>query len=126
MREMLYFISSCGLQERNVIVFGEIYGNKVMPMDYGCPKGKGYRVFDISVNGEYIDWHDVKCYCVMFDIGMAPLLYEGPFSQNLLRSMLLALQIWPSLGRSSAVSRGVRESSLLRLLRTILRHCKVG
>jgi hypothetical protein len=70
-------------RDSNVIVFGEIYGNKVQPMDYGCPKGKGYRVFDISVNGEYLDWCDVKTHCGLFDIETVPLLYKGPFSLEL-------------------------------------------
>lgn len=80
LRDMLEFISR---QQDDVIVFGEIYGNKVQPMDYGCPKGKGFRVFDISVNGEYIDWCDVTTYCDMFGIETVPVLYGGPFSPEL-------------------------------------------
>jgi hypothetical protein len=41
-------------------------------------------VFDISVNGEYLDWADVSLYCSMFDIVTVPVLYEGPFAQNVL------------------------------------------
>jgi RNA ligase (TIGR02306 family) len=83
MQDMLNYISACASQE-DVIVFGEIYGNKVQPMDYGCPKGKGYRVFDISVNGEYLDWCDIMTHCRLFDIETVPLLYEGPFSPDLI------------------------------------------
>ena len=80
MKEMLDFISR---GEDDVIVFGEIYGNKVQPMDYGTPRGKGFRVFDISVNGEYLNWPDVKLYCNMYGIETVPVLYKGPFSLEL-------------------------------------------
>ena len=52
-------------------------------MDYATPRGKGYRVFDISVNGEYLDWPDVHTYCSLFDIETVPVLYQGPFSPEL-------------------------------------------
>jgi RNA ligase (TIGR02306 family) len=81
MKDMLEFISR---GEDDVIVFGEIYGNKIQQMDYACARGKGYRVFDITVNGEYLDWVDVRLYCSMFDIVTVPVLYEGPFAQNVL------------------------------------------
>jgi RNA ligase (TIGR02306 family) len=87
MREMLAFISHNAAQsitDDNVIVFGEIYGNKIQPMDYGCQQGKGYRVFDISINGDYLDWEDVETYCTMFGIETVPVLYEGPFSPELI------------------------------------------
>lgn len=87
MKDMLDFISMGG--KHNVIVFGEIYGSKVQPMDYGCAPGqKAYRVFDISVDGEYLDWKDVKTYCDLYDIETAPLLYEGPFKHELVEEFI--------------------------------------
>jgi RNA ligase (TIGR02306 family) len=81
MKEMLDFISR---GEDDVIVFGEIYGNKIQQMDYARDRGKGYCVFDISVNGEYLDWADVRLYCKMFDILTVPVLHEGPFSPEMI------------------------------------------
>jgi RNA ligase (TIGR02306 family) len=81
MKEMLGFISR---GEDDVIVFGEIYGNKIQQMDYARDRGKGYCVFDISVNGEYLDWADVRLYCKMFDILTVPVLHEGPFSPEMI------------------------------------------
>lgn len=81
MQEMLTFISR---QRDDVIVFGELYGHNIQRMDYGCLKGMGYRVFDISVNGEYLDWCDVTFYCDMFGIETVPLLYSGPFRPELI------------------------------------------
>jgi RNA ligase (TIGR02306 family) len=82
MRDMLQFISCCN--EHNVIVFGEIYGAGVQAMDYGTGMGRGYRVFDISVNGEYLDWGDVFTFCELFDIDTVPVLYTGTFTYELI------------------------------------------
>jgi RNA ligase (TIGR02306 family) len=82
MREMIRFIASA--DSHNVIVFGEIYGAGVQPMDYGTGMGRGYRVFDISVDGQYLDWDDVKLYCNMFEIKTVNELYCGPFSPELI------------------------------------------
>lgn len=65
----------------NVILFGEIYGTGIQDMDYGVDRG--YRVFDISVNGHYLNWADVKQGCERFGVPTVPLLYEGPFSKEL-------------------------------------------
>jgi RNA ligase (TIGR02306 family) len=82
MRDMIQFIS-CG-NEHNVIVFGEIYGAGVQAMDYGTGMGRGYRVFDISVDGVYLDWTDVKSFCELYDIETVPVLYTGAFFPELI------------------------------------------
>ncbi len=86
MRHMIQFIS-CG-NIANVIVFGEIYGAGVQPMDYGTGMGRGYRVFDISVDGDYLDWGAVTCYCELFDIETVPLLYAGVFLLDLIDKLI--------------------------------------
>jgi RNA ligase (TIGR02306 family) len=70
-------------EQNSVIVFGEIYGAGIQDMDYGAKDG--YRVFDISVNGKYLDWDAVKDSCRMFDVEMVPVLYEGPFTNDLVK-----------------------------------------
>ncbi|KPK49984.1 MAG: hypothetical protein AMS22_12875 [Thiotrichales bacterium SG8_50] len=80
MIQMMEFISRGVL---NVIVFGEIYGSRVQSMDYGLPL-TGHRVFDISVDGDYLDWEDIKTYCDLFEIATVPVLYEGPFRPELI------------------------------------------
>ncbi len=78
MKDMLTFISRAN---DDVIVFGEIYGRKIQKMDYGCTGG--YRVFDISVNGKYLDWQDVYTYCGLFGIETVTVLSVRPFTPNL-------------------------------------------
>jgi hypothetical protein len=71
-----------GGRQNSVILFGEIYGPGVQDMDYGVPAGqRGFRVFDISVNGQYVSWASVKATCDQYGIETVPLLYVGPFSR---------------------------------------------
>jgi RNA ligase (TIGR02306 family) len=65
-----------------VLVFGEIYGPGIQDMQYN---GKvGFRVFDISVNGEYLDWSDVVYTCGIYGVETVPELYVGPFTPDVL------------------------------------------
>ena len=66
---------------QTVIVFGEIYGQSIQDMDYGTKDG--YRVFDISVDGQYLDWAQVEAWCNLYDIPTVPLLYLGPISKEI-------------------------------------------
>jgi RNA ligase (TIGR02306 family) len=70
--------------ERNsVVIFGELYGPGIQDMDYGAEEF-GFRVFDISLNRQYLSWEGVKHVCTRNNIELVPLLYEGPFSKEVL------------------------------------------
>ena len=44
----------------DVILFGELYGPGVQDLDYGVLAGEiGWRCYDCSINGRYIDWADL-------------------------------------------------------------------
>jgi RNA ligase (TIGR02306 family) len=85
MKAMLNCISEGG---HNVIAFGEIFGSKVQFMDYGVIGNGGYLLFDISVDGQYLNWEQVKYYATRFCIPVVPLLYEGPFSRDLVDKLV--------------------------------------
>jgi RNA ligase (TIGR02306 family) len=68
----------CG-DVNDVVVFGEIFGPGVQDLDYGQAE-RSFRVFDISVNGIYLDWGDVYIACDKHSVPTVPLLYTGPFS----------------------------------------------
>lgn len=73
---------------RNIVVFGEIYGPGVQDTDYGIPAGDiGYRVFDITDDGDYLDWDIVKAMCDNNQVELVPLLYKGPFSQKMVEEL---------------------------------------
>lgn len=66
----------------SVILFGEVFGPGIQDMDYGIAFGRGFRVFDISADGRYLDWCEVAKLCGHFGVETVPLLYEGPFSRE--------------------------------------------
>lgn len=70
-------------EQHSVIIFGELYGPGIQDMDYGADEF-GFRVFDISVDRKYLDWADVNRVCETNGIETVPLLYEGPFSKEVL------------------------------------------
>jgi RNA ligase (TIGR02306 family) len=68
--------------QHNVVIFAELYGSGVQDMAYGLERGNwAIRVFDITVNGKYLD-HDAKAdICERACVPMVPVLYRGPFSR---------------------------------------------
>lgn len=68
---------------KSVIVFGEVFGSGVQDLDYAMPQGKrGFRVFDISVDGRYLNWIDVVRHCRDYGLDTVPLLYAGRFCRD--------------------------------------------
>lgn len=67
-------------QLNSVLFFGEIYGAGVQDLHYGQTQEKGYRVFDISVNGEYLPWYKLEY--IQDDLGLplVPVLKSGVFN----------------------------------------------
>lgn len=77
-RELLLHLSN---GKSNVIIFGEFYGSGIQDMSYGFTNGRtGFRVFDISVNGNYLGFKEKVAICDRFKLQMVPILYQGPFS----------------------------------------------
>jgi len=69
-----------GQPSHNVVVFGELFGPGIQDMDYGVKQGHvGYEVFDISVDGRYLNWNDVFRVCFIYGVPTVPLFYEGHF-----------------------------------------------
>jgi RNA ligase (TIGR02306 family) len=79
---MLDLLTDLNDGQNNVMVFGEIYGVGIQDMDYGTEGG--YRVFDISVNGRYLDYEALAAACTKHGVEMVPVLYVGPFSKDVL------------------------------------------
>lgn len=66
-------------QAKVVILFGEVFGSGVQSLDYGQKKTKGFRAFDIYIDGRFLDYDDFEASCNRFGVAYAPLLHRGPF-----------------------------------------------
>jgi RNA ligase (TIGR02306 family) len=64
-----------------VILFGEVYGQGVQSLHYGVggKKEKGFRAFDLCVDGKYLGYEEFKRICDENNVETAPLVYRGPF-----------------------------------------------
>lgn len=72
--------------EDDVVIYGEIFGPRIQNMDYGIRQGQiGFRVFDISINGRYLDWSKLHLICVRFGLQLVPVIYVGPFNAALVQ-----------------------------------------
>jgi hypothetical protein len=66
--------------EANIVLFGERYGSGVQDMAYGFENGRfGFRVFDYTVNGQYVDFEYKQSAFAHYGVEMVPVLYRGPF-----------------------------------------------
>ena len=85
MRAMLVELSD---GERNIIVFGEIFGHRIQDMAYGLESNRrDFRLFDIAVDGRYVDHDDKTSVCERFGIKMVPVLYRGPYNTTIVEKL---------------------------------------
>jgi RNA ligase (TIGR02306 family) len=82
----------------DVILYGELYGPVAgQDLDYGIPAGEiGWRCYDCSVNGRYLDWDRLHAACLYFAIPMVPLIYVGPFRADLVQEWTNGPSIVPT------------------------------
>lgn len=69
-----------------VIVYGELYGTQ--DIKYGLQDGeRAFRVFDIAINNQYLDFDDKFKLCEKFGVEMVPILYNGPYSAEIIEKL---------------------------------------
>jgi len=82
---VLNLLTSLCEEKHNVILFGEIYGPGIQDLDYGVVHGRrGYRVFDISIDGKYQDWDFVHAACFLHCVETVPLLAVRQFTPEVI------------------------------------------
>ena len=70
----------------DVVFFGEIYGDKIQSLKYGCKSGEQLlAIFDVMQNGKYLNYDDmVMIVRGEINLPVVPFLYRGPWSEDLL------------------------------------------
>ena len=64
-----------------IVLFGELYGTQ--DMKYGLKNARGFRAFDLAVNGRYVDFDVKKALLEKFSVEMVPTIYRGPYDVKL-------------------------------------------
>lgn len=108
---------------KTVIVFGEIYGQGVQSLHYGCNKKKGFRAFDIYVDGDYLDYDAFVEQCDQAGVEAAPALYRGPFDLAKIQEISSGRSTLPGANniREGVVVRTVKERRDPALGRVVLK-----
>lgn len=80
--KILNLLTSVCDERHSVILFGEIYGKGVQDLDYGLTE-PSFLAFDISVNGQYLDYDLFQAHCDYHGVPRVPPIYEGPFEPDM-------------------------------------------
>lgn len=64
------------------VLYGEVYGGGIQAnYDYGCAPGEHKLViFDVQINGKYLNALEAKAFCEDRALPFVPVLYQGPFN----------------------------------------------
>lgn len=106
----------------DLVVYGEVFGNQDLKYDTKAGEYK-FRAFDIydSKKGLYLDWADFKSFCKELDIVTAPILYEGPYSDAIVRELVSGKSLLASHFREGIVIRSQKEIYNPKTRRTVLK-----
>lgn len=73
---------------KSAAIYGEIYGPTIQNYSYGLVnKEIGYRAFTIKLEGKVINPHIFKGLCELYNIETAPIVYNGPYSYELIQKL---------------------------------------
>ena len=104
---------------RSVVLFGEIFGPGIQDMDYGRTE-YDFRVFDISVDGVYVDYSQMVDLCDRFGLLCVPQLAVCSYHPDKIEELTYGETTFDGVkskfkGREGCVIRPVQErfSSLL-------------
>lgn len=90
----------------SVIVFGEVFGKSVQDLTYDRDT-LDLRIFDISINGNYLDWDVMSSLTKQFlDLDVVPILGRGPFSKEELTKY--------TNGKSTLAPNQIREGCVIK------------
>ena len=116
------------LCERNagkvITVYGEVYGSPIQSLAYGLMGKIGFRVFDVSVDGRYLDWNEFKVLCDKHEVPVVPVLYRGPYSMDKMKELADGNTIMEGANhvREGIVVKPVKERTDPKIGRVVLKY----
>lgn len=102
-----------------ILLFGEIYGVQDLKYDY-APGATNFRAFDLKLNGEFVNLDTLEDCCRVLRVPMVPILYEGPFSKEVLLEHTVGKETLS--GRGLHVREGVVVKPVIERLNPKLPH----
>lgn len=111
---------------KQVVIYGEVYGDRVQSFHYGQKGTYGYRAFDILVDGKYLDAAEFVHICRFVDIPIVPSLACIPFSlhgiKELSEGKTTLLPEETAHIREGVVVKPIRERTHPKLGRCVLKY----
>lgn len=95
-----------GVDPKQTILFGEIYGSKIQDLHYGQHNSLGFRAFDLLIDGKYQDTARFQAICRTCGIETVPVLYEGPFDIEIIKKL--------SNGQTTLPGNHIREGVVIK------------
>jgi RNA ligase (TIGR02306 family) len=88
----------------DVVIFAEIYGKSIQgSFTYGFST-QDFVVFDIQVNGKFLNWDEVEFICMDLEFKIPPVLYRGSFSLKKVEELAEGLTV---LGNGAHIREGI-------------------
>jgi len=113
----------------SVILYGEVFGGSIQNLNYGIESGKGlgFRIFDIKLDGKYQDWNEFHSLCNKFNVQIAPIIYEGPYSMQKMKEICEGKTILIENGhiREGIVIKPKIERTDTKIGRVILKYISI-
>ena len=68
-----------------IAIYGELIGPSIQKnYEYGLEEHE-LRIFDVSVNGHYLNWDDLVKLCVEYNLPLVEQVYRGPWNLELIK-----------------------------------------
>jgi RNA ligase (TIGR02306 family) len=113
-------------EHKQVILFGEIYGNVQKKYNYGIKNGIGFRAFDLLVDGKYLNINDFLEECKTYGVETVPSFLHMGYNYNNIASSVKQVEKYSLLDDShpmeGIVIRPVVEREDRRVGRVILKY----
>ncbi len=121
-RHLLHLL---GRAHRQVILYGEVYGDRVQSFSYGKIGTLGYRAFDLLLDGKFVDWSEFLEICAHYGVETVPNLGLVSFSLESIKALsegTTDLMAENAHIREGVVVRPEQERSDPRIGRVILKY----
>ncbi len=93
---------------KDMIIYGEIFGDGIQDLKYGLNGEINFMVFDIKYQGKYLDWFDVVDVCDELDLEYVPVLYVGKYYDGVI--------LEHTEGNSILANNQIREGCVTKML----------
>ena len=106
---------------KQVILFGEILGPSIQKFHYN-QKRPIFMVFDIMIDGKYLDWQDFQELCDDNDVPMVSVLNIGGYSLDIVKKLACGQSTLGGNFREGVVVRPLTERTHPAIGRVILKY----